>query len=270
MTEYMKIHIKRVITAFIAIPFLFGIIYFAPAWVFTILILFVGLISLNEFYALIRLKGAEKTVFFNYLLTALLFFSIICKGPFYIAIFPLFVIFPLAFFIFRYPKSHPKMVDIGKLIMGPFYICLPLSFLATIRTLDEGQMWIFFILAVIFAGDTGSFYFGKLFGKHKLTQISPGKTWEGTLGGLIANVVSAGIFAYLFFPSLSASSIMVLGVAIGISGQVGDLAESMLKRMSNIKDSGRILPGHGGILDRIDSLLFAIPILYIYLSYQQM
>ncbi len=266
----MTIHIKRVITAFIAIPFLFGIIYFAPAWVFTILILFVGIVSLNEFYALIRLKGAEKIVFFNYFLTALLFFSIICKGPFYIAIFPFFVIFPLAFFIFSYPKSHPKIVDIGKLIMGPFYICLPLAFLAIIAMPPQGQMWVFFILAVIFAGDTGSFYFGKLFGKHKLTQISPGKTWEGTVGGLITNLACAGFFGYFFFPSLSVITIMVLGIAIGISGQVGDLAESMVKRMSNIKDSGKILPGHGGILDRIDSLLFAIPVLYIYLSYQQM
>ena len=153
--------------------------------------------------------------------------------------------------------------------MGPFYICLPLAFLAIIARLPQGRMWVFFILAVIFAGDTGSFYFGRLFGKHKLTQISPGKTWEGAIGGLIANVVSAGIFGYLFFPSLSVISIMLLAMVIGISGQIGDLAESMLKRMSNIKDSGKILPGHGGILDRIDGLLFAIPVLFIYLSYQQ-
>jgi len=263
----MTIHMKRVITAFIAIPFLIGIIYFAPSWVFTILILFAALVSLNEFYAMMRPKAAEKIVLFNYLLTALLFCSLLSKETFYIAIFPLFVIFPLAFFISSYSKNCPKIGDIGQIIMGPFYICLPLLFLAKISGLPKGQMWVFFILAVIFAGDTGSFYLGRLLGRHKLTRISPGKTWEGTLGGLIANGVSAGIFGYLIFPSLSVISIMVLGIVIGISGQVGDLAESMLKRMSNIKDSGIILPGHGGILDRIDSLLFAIPVLYIYLSY---
>ncbi len=263
----MTIHMKRVITAFIAIPFLIGIIYFAPSWVFTILILFAALISLNEFYAMMRPKAAERIVFFNYLLTALLFCSLLSKGIFYIATFPLFVIFPLSFFISSYSKNRPKMGDIGQIIMGPFYICLPLAFLAIIARLPQGQMWVFFILAVTFAGDTGSFYLGRLLGRHKLTQISPGKTWEGALGGLIINGVSAGIFGYLIFPSLSVISIIVLGIVIGISGQVGDLAESMLKRMSNIKDSGIILPGHGGILDRIDSLLFAIPVLYIYLSY---
>jgi phosphatidate cytidylyltransferase len=262
----MTLHTKRVITTFVSIPFLIGIIYFAPSWIFTILILFAALVSLTEFYAIVKPK-AEKTVFLNYLLTALLFLSLLGKDLFYIAIFPFFVIFPLAFSMFGYSKRHPKMGDIAQVILGPFYICLPLALLAIIARLPQGIMWVFFILAVIFAGDTSSFYVGRFFGRHKLTQISPGKTWEGTIGGLGANVVSAGIFAWLFFPSLSVNSLMVLGVAIGISGQVGDLAESMLKRMSNIKDSGKILPGHGGMLDRIDGLLFAIPVLYLYLSY---
>ncbi|NVM24401.1 MAG: phosphatidate cytidylyltransferase [Desulfobacterales bacterium] len=263
----MTIHTKRVLTTFISIPFLIGIIYFAPSWAFTILILFVALVSLNEFYTMMRPKAAEKIVFFNYLLTALLFCSLLGNGLLYMGVFPFFVIFPLAFFMFKSSKGRPQMGDIGQIILGPFYICLPLAFLAIIARLPQGQMWVFFMLAVIFAGDTCSFYVGRLFGRHKLTQISPGKTWEGALGGLMANVVGAGIFAWLFFPSLSVNSIMVLGVVIGISGQVGDLAESMLKRMSNIKDSGRILPGHGGMLDRIDGFLFAIPVLYIYLNY---
>jgi len=259
-------HMKRVITAFIAILFLIGVIRYAPLWVFIILILFVALISLNEFYALIKPKITEKIVFVNYVLTAILFFSILTNSHRYIALFPFFVIFPLAFFIFTYPKSHHKIGDIANLIMGPFYICLPLVLLGIISRLPHGRMWIFFILFVIFAGDTGSFYCGKSFGKHKLTQISPGKTWEGTIGGLIANIASAGLFGYVFFTSLSVLSIIIVGIVLGISGQIGDLAESMLKRISNKKDSGKILPGHGGMLDRIDSLLFAIPVLYVYLN----
>jgi len=262
----MTMHVKRVITASIAILFLIGVIQYAPSWVFIILILFAALVSLNEFYSLMKPKISEKIVFYNYVLTVILFASILINSHRYIAIFPFFVIFPLAFFIFTYPKNHHKMSDITNLIMGPFYICLPLVLLAIIAGLSQGRMWIFFILAVIFAGDTGSFYCGKFFGKHKLTRISPGKTWEGTIGGLIANIACAGLFGYVSFTSLSAISIMAVGIVIGISGQIGDLAESMLKRMSNKKDSGKILPGHGGMLDRIDSLLFAVPVLYIYLN----
>lgn len=263
----MTLHMKRVVTAFIGIPFLVGIIYFAPSWGFTMLLLFAALVSLNEFYAMSRPKAAKKILFLNYLLTALLFFSLLAKGTFFVSIFPLFVVFPLASFIFTYPRHCPKWGDIGGVIMGPFYICLPLAFLAMIARLPQGQLWVIFGIAVTFAGDACSFYSGRLFGKHKLTQLSPGKTWEGTLGGLTASAVSAGILGYLFFPSLSVIAIMLLGIAMGISGQVGDLAESMLKRISNVKDSGKILPGHGGLLDRIDSLLFAIPVLYLYLKY---
>jgi phosphatidate cytidylyltransferase len=262
----MTTHMKRLITAFIAILFLIGVIRYAPLWAFIIVILFAALTSLNEFYALIKPKGSEKIVFLNYVLTTVLFFSILINNHRFIALFPFFVIVPLAFFIFTYSKIHHKIGDIANVIMGPFYICLPLVLLAIIARLSQGRMWIFFILVVIFAGDTGSFYCGKFFGKHKLSQISPGKTWEGTIGGLIANTLCAGLFGYVFFTSSSVISIMTVGIILGISGQIGDLAESMLKRISNKKDSGTILPGHGGMLDRIDSLLFAIPVLYVYLN----
>ena len=262
----MTTHMKRLITAFIAILFLIGVIRYAPLWVFIIVILFAALTSLNEFYTLTKPKRAEKIVFLNYVLTTVLFFSILINNHRFIALFPFFVIVPLALFIFTYSKNHHKIGDIANVIMGPFYICLPLILLAIIAKLPQGRMWIFFILVVIFAGDTGSFYCGKFFGKHKLTQISPGKTWEGTIGGIIANTGFAGLFSYVFFSSSSVISMMTVGIIIGISGQIGDVAESMLKRISNKKDSGTILPGHGGMLDRIDSLLFAIPVLYAYLN----
>ena len=262
----MTSHMKRLITAFVAILFLIGVIRYAPFWVFIIVLLFSALTSLNEFYALINLKAAEKIIFLNYIVTTVLFFSILTNNHRFIALFPFFVIVPLAFFIFTYSKSHHKIGDIASVIIGPFYICLPLIFLAKIAGLPQGRMWIFFILLVIFAGDTASFYCGRFFGKHKLSQISPGKTWEGTIGGLIANTLCAGLFGYIFFASSSIISTMTIGIILGISGQIGDLSESMLKRISNKKDSGIILPGHGGMLDRIDSLLFAIPVLYAYLN----
>ena len=262
----MKTHTKRVITASISIFFLIGIIKYAPSWALIIVILFAALISLNEFYALIKPKRAEKCIFFHYFLTAISFFSILINSHHPIALLPFFVIIPLAFFLITYAKSHHKIGDIATLIMGPFYICLPLLLLAIIARLPQGRVWIFFILSVIFAGDTASFYCGKLIGKHKLSQVSPGKTWEGTIGGLIANIACAGLFGSVFFPSLPIISIMIVGIILGISGQIGDLTESMLKRIAKKKDSGTILPGHGGMLDRIDSLLFAVPVLYVYIN----
>jgi phosphatidate cytidylyltransferase len=258
---------KRVITAFIAVPLLAGIIWFAPFSVLTVMVLTVALGGLYEFYAMLGPRVPKTIALIGYGLIILLFCSLLYRGIFFMAILPLFVMFPLGFFVLSNEKNYPKSNDFAQTIIGLFYICLPLIFFLLITRLDQGKIWIFFILAVIFAGDTASFYVGRYLGKHKLTQISPRKTWEGTLGGLLANVLSAGIFGVLFFPSLSLISIVVLGIIIGISGQVGDLAESLLKRISNVKDSGTVLPGHGGILDRIDSLLFAIPVLYLYLSY---
>jgi phosphatidate cytidylyltransferase len=266
----MTSHAKRVLTGVIGVPLLVALILFAPAWVFAIFILFVALLSLNEFYSMTSPEAPRAIVFVNYLSTAGLFCSLLVKGSHYIAILPLFIILPLALFIARYRKKPPKMGEIGQMLMGPFYICLPLMLLVVIFGLPRGQWWVFFILAVIFAGDTGSFYVGRSLGKHKLSRISPGKTWEGTMAGLVSNIAAACIYGYLFFPSLSVTSIVVLAIVIGISGQIGDLAESMLKRISRVKDSGTILPGHGGLLDRIDGLLFSIPILYLYLSYMHL
>ena len=263
----MTAHIKRVITAFITLPLLTGIIWFAPFWVLTMAVLVVSLGGLYEFYAMLGPRVPKTIAPIPYVLTIFLFCSLPSKGLFFIAILPLFVMFPLAFFLLSNEKNYPKSADFAQTIIGPFYICLPLIFFLLIARLDQGKIWIFFILAVIFAGDTSSFYVGRFLGKHKLTKTSPGKTWEGAVGGLLANILSAVIFALLFFPSLSLVSIVVLAILIGISGQVGDLAESLLKRISNVKDSGTVLPGHGGILDRMDSLLFAIPVLYLYLSY---
>jgi len=262
----MTSHLKRLITAFSLIPIIVIIVCFAPPWAFSALIMFVALICLNEFYSFIVPKVSKKIILPIYFLTIILFCVIPYKAFFYTAIIPFFSIFVLISFLFGYPKKHGTIGDIGQIVLGPVYINLPLTFLVIISMLNQGKMWVFFLLTLAFAGDTASFYFGKFFGRHKLTDISPGKTIEGAIGGLIAGAASGSFFAYIVFPSLSIVSIMLLAVAMAISCQVGDLAESMLKRISSVKDSGAILPGHGGMLDRIDSLLFAIPVLYLYLS----
>ena len=177
----------------------------------------------------------------------------------------------MIFFVFSRPSGNRRNTeDISKMVLGPVYVVLPLTMLLHIflHYPNRGKVWIFFLLAIIIANDTGAFYFGKLFGKHKLYEaLSPGKTWEGAAGGLISGTIIAIWFLHLFrLRPIDLMAIAII-VTLSVAGQIGDLVQSMLKRDHGVKDSGKILPGHGGILDRIDSLLFAIPVLFVFLTY---
>ena len=166
-------------------------------------------------------------------------------------------------------KSKPSVVNvIPKQVQGIVYIPLLLSFLVSIRREPDGMTWIFLLLAVIFAGDVSAYYVGSYFGRHKLNPaISPGKTIEGAIGGLAGNLLVGSTGKFLFLPALSWGPAVLFFLAVGLAGQVGDLFESEFKRSSKIKDSGGILPGHGGFLDRIDALLFASPVAYLFIIY---
>jgi phosphatidate cytidylyltransferase len=147
--------------------------------------------------------------------------------------------------------------------LGTIYIPLSISYLVFIRRESLGPEWVLFVVCVIFAGDTAAYYTGTYWGKHKLCPaVSPGKTVEGAFGGLAANICIGLLFQIYFLPAFPLSAILIFCLVIGIAGQVGDLFESVLKRSAGVKDSGGLLPGHGGILDRIDALLFALPVAY--------
>ena len=179
---------------------------------------------------------------------------------------------PIAFFMLTHPSPNPQWTaDIGKSVLGPVYIVLPLSLLWMIDLQPNGKLWIFFLLVVSFVNDTGAFYFGRLFGKHKLYEaISPGKTWEGAVGGMICTVIAALWFLQILRLHPINFTMVTLIVLLSIVSQIGDLSESMLKRNHGVKDSGGILPGHGGLLDRIDGLLFSIPVLYLFLNWSML
>lgn len=132
---------------------------------------------------------------------------------------------------------------------------------------DAGRSGLLGVLAMVFFGDTGAFFAGKALGRHKLYPlISPKKTVEGGIGGLLASMAAGWLFVVFFRPDASVAQGLALGAACGAFGQVGDFAESLFKRATNTKDSGQLLPGHGGLLDRVDGVLFAAPILYIWLA----
>jgi phosphatidate cytidylyltransferase len=262
-------HLKRWITGVVAVPALIYIIGFGPRWLFYILIFLASVIGLLEFFGITIPNLPAPIKVASFVLTFFLFYSII-HGQFFmtLAVISLWVIIPLTLYLLLYRSQRDQATEyVSKIVFGLVYLCLPLSLLAFIRNHPKGDIWIFFLLAVIFMSDIGAFYFGRLFGRHKLyPSVSPGKTWEGAIGGLASSLIPVFLFPH-FIPLYTLNLwILTLAVALSISGQIGDLAESMLKRNYGVKDSGKILPGHGGILDRIDGLLFSIPILYIYLT----
>ena len=130
---------------------------------------------------------------------------------------------------------------------------------------DNGRYFIFLLLLGTFLGDTGAFAFGRLFGKRKLyPKLSPGKTWAGAFGGFAMTFFSVIAVKFLFMPSISLLDAFLLSFLLSISCQIGDLAESFVKRGFNVKDSGNIIPGHGGMLDRIDALMFGAPVVFLF------
>lgn len=270
-------HLKRWLTGVIALPILILLIGPGPGNVycsvsFYILLYLVNCVGLNEYYAIAPLSLPRFLHWTGHFLSLLLFAVVYMRHVLLIpAIIALMAMVPMTFFMLTYTSPNSQRTSqLGIAVMGPVYIGVPLVLLLHIHQYyPHGNMWIFFLLGVIFATDTGAFYVGRLFGKHRLHKaVSPGKTWEGTMGGLISGVIVAIFF--LKITGIQKLDPMTYGLAflLPMAGQIGDLAESMLKRDHGVKDSGRILPGHGGILDRIDALLFAIPLLYVYLSFR--
>ena len=150
-------------------------------------------------------------------------------------------------------------------IQGVMYVPFFLSFLVLVRNGDKGGLWIVWLWLIVAASDTGAFFCGSYFGKRRLSpRISPNKTVEGALGGLALALVVGGAFEALFIHDVSFMGSLGFAAVTAIAGQIGDLFESALKRAGGIKDSGQLLPGHGGILDRLDGVIFAAPVAYLF------
>ena len=262
-------HLKRWITGIIAIPILVYLIGFGPRWLFYAFLLFSSLAGLVEFYKISLPECPMVIKSIIYILIFLLFFTFYIKQILFApVILILMALAPMIYYMLSYStQKQDSLSIIGKMLIGAVYIAFPLSLLILVDTMvPRGKIWIFFLLAVIFATDTGAFYFGRILGRHKLYKsVSPNKTWEGAIGGLICSFIVAFIFIK-FLPIYKINPCFLIFVFfLSVFSQVGDLVESMIKRYHGVKDSGNILPGHGGMLDRIDGLLFSIPVLYLFL-----
>jgi phosphatidate cytidylyltransferase len=153
-------------------------------------------------------------------------------------------------------------------LFGMLYIGLLLSYVTLINKTASGKHWVFFLVATIWVGDIGGFFVGSLLGRHKLyPRVSPHKTVEGLGGGIGGAIAAALLYRRLFFPVLEVSDCVFLGVFLTLFGHMGDFTESMIKRSAHVKDSSALIPGHGGMLDRLDSFLFSAPFLYYYIHW---
>ncbi len=266
-------HLKRWLTSIVAIPILAVFLYKAPVSLFTGFIGVLAVIALWEFYRIVykHIKPAVGFIIplWGVFIGLLLLFMVYASA--WRVIPDLIIVNTLATAFFSIPrfKIHTGVVDVvSKEIQGLVYIPLALSTLILLRMEPDGVKWIFFLLFIVFAGDVGAFYVGRFFGRRKLSPaISPGKTIEGAVGGILTNIIVGYAFMIIFLPHLSLMGSLFFFIAVGVAGQAGDLFESEFKRVQQIKDSGSILPGHGGLLDRIDALLFAAPTAYLFKIY---
>lgn len=174
----------------------------------------------------------------------------------------------IGYFLYRYRMLTDCYSIMARIVMGMFYVGILGAHLILLRALPEGASWILIATAITASSDSGAYFVGKRFGRKKLCpNISPNKTLEGALGGLVCAVVVSVLFALIFLPSCNYVRLIAATVVLTCFGIAGDLTESIIKRGTGTKDSGNCLAGHGGILDRVDSLLFVAPVLYYFLIY---
>jgi len=183
------------------------------------------------------------------------------------AITGLFLAFALLF-LFRIRDITTAARDIAYAVLGFIYIPFLLMHLVMLHRTTYGWQWLLVIMLIVMTNDSAAYYTGSAFGKHRLYPlVSPKKSIEGALGGLVGSIGGTLLAKFTFFPELPLADAVITAVVIGILGQTGDLFESLLKRSFGVKDSGNSIPGHGGVLDRMDSIIFAAPAMYYYVIY---
>ena len=264
---------KRILTAVVVLPFLIASILVPFLWwVFVLLAAAAMVLGLWEFYLLAKKLKLQPDVTAGYLAGAALITIPLQNDPANVLLVQ-FVIIALTIgtLIAATLRGAPfeKMIaSVGSTLLGVLYIPFLGSHLVALRTGFEQTLsahLLSFFFLVLMGSDAGAYYIGRAFGKHKLApSISPGKTWEGAVGGIVAALAMAALAHFWFFRELPLKYMLPLAAAMVLVGIFGDLAESALKRGAGAKDAANILPGHGGMLDRLDSLLFNAPLIYYF------
>ena len=261
----------RVVTAFFFATCMLGSLFFGPLFfaAFGLLLVLVGLL---EFYRLVKSTELSPNIPAGLILSLAVYglaFSVLVYNK---SLQNALLLVPIVLAVFvaeLYRKSSTPFQNIAITLLAVCYVALPFSFYLALGFMGASFSYILplSLLLLIWANDTGAYIFGVTLGKHRLFERhSPKKSWEGFLGGIVVASLVAWILSR-YVHILAPIHWFALAILVGVVGTLGDLVESMLKRSLNIKDSGSFLPGHGGLLDRFDSLIFAAPLVYIYLTY---
>ena len=292
--------IQRILTALVLIPLVLLLILRAPVWLLALVAGAVALLAIREFLELVKKYRVEPMYAMTYIVV-ILFFAVTAGGKWdqrllYLALATTFLtsFIPFAFLTAGMRRSNLALIYPGA-ASGMFafaYIAVPMALLVNIRKSPTGPFILIFLMAVVWSGDIFAYFVGKTFGRHKMSpRVSPKKTWEGAIASLAASIAfgtlfhrnTSEIYDFLhshnlvvesrFLPAIlqggpSFWEVAALCVVLNAAAQLGDLVESAIKRGADVKDSGSILPGHGGMLDRIDALLFAAPVIWLYSLWQ--
>ena len=273
---------KRVLVAIVLIPIVLGCVWAGGPALVTMLSLASGLAAW-EFYRLAEARGTRALSAPGIALSALI--PVLVHARFLglwvppVSLVALVVPVLLTLALFTRGVSLAPMAAVGATLTGVVYTGGMLSFAYALRyhqfVVDAraGTVLVMLPVVVTWLNDSGAYFAGRRWGRAKLMpSVSPGKTWAGAYGGVVASVLTTWVFAAFILPSwahltLRLPAILVVGVVLSVAAQVGDLAESMFKREAGVKDSSQLIPGHGGVLDRVDSLLFTLPVGYVLLGF---
>ena len=296
--------IKRIATAVVLIPLVLLLVLKAPAYLLVIVSGAVALLAIAEFLKLVKHYGVQPLSFLTYGFVALFFVFVIIVSSGRTAllettstIYGMALAATLAPFIFltaamRRAELSSSYPAAAASTFAFAYVAMPMALLVEIRRQPAGAIWVIYTLLAVWAGDIFAYFVGKAIGRHHMSpEISPKKTWEGAIASILASVIigtlwiqhAPGISATLLRWGLierrdgmwgleqpSLLPIILLSAVVNIAAQLGDLVESLIKRGAGVKDSGTILPGHGGMLDRIDAMLFAAPVVWAYGAWRLM
>jgi len=289
---------KRVLTAIVLIPLVLLAVFRAPAWLFALLVGAVAIMAAHEFVELVKHYNVSPFKLPTYVGVGLMFAALIVKSTAQqtptisteTLFFIVFTAFAFGAFVYlvigmlrrdlatSYPAAGASFFCLG-------YCAVPLLLLANVRQQWAGAFLILYLFLVVWTGDTAAYYVGRAIGRHKMApRVSPGKSWEGGIASFVASI-GVGVLVFNYARPISEAlmnaslidrwqgylapapplwHIILLSASLNVTAQLGDLVESLLKRGAGVKDSGSLLPGHGGMLDRIDALLFAAPVLWYF------